>query len=152
MKTKVLETKTTINRPLQEVFNFFSKAENLNELTPPALHFNIITPLPIEMKKGVNIQYRIKLSGIPFYWKTLISEWNPPYKFADEQLNGPYAVWHHEHIFEEKDGKTIMTDKITYKSKGWVLAPLLHALFVDKRVKEIFTYREKRLHEIFPVI
>ena len=141
--------KTSINKPLDEVFAFFSKAENLNKLTPSELQFEILTPSPIAMKKGSLIDYRIKLSGIPFKWKTEICEWNPPYKFADQQLKGPYAKWYHEHIFSEEDGKTIMIDKITYLSKGWILAPLLHFLFVDKRVKEIFTYREKVLNDLF---
>ena len=149
MDERVLVYKTSINKPLDEVFAFFSKAENLNKLTPSELQFEILTPSPIAMKKGSLIDYRIKLSGIPFKWKTEICEWNPPYKFADQQLKGPYAKWYHEHIFSEEDGKTIMIDKITYLSKGWILAPLLHFLFVDKRVKEIFTYREKVLNDLF---
>jgi ligand-binding SRPBCC domain-containing protein len=101
------------------------------------------------MFPGQLIQYRIKLFGIPFYWKTEICEWNPPHKFADKQLKGPYTTWHHQHKFEEIDGKTKMTDIITYESKGWILAPFLHWLFVDKNVKGIFAYREKQLNEIF---
>ncbi|MFN4082298.1 MAG: SRPBCC family protein [Bacteroidia bacterium] len=149
MKPKLLETKTEINKPLKEVFEFFSKAENLNEITPPELNFKILTPTPINMEKGVLIKYRIKLFGVPFFWKTLISEWNPPYKFVDEQIGGPYTLWHHQHIFEKINGKTIMTDIVTYKSKGWFLAPFLHWLFVDKRVKAIFKYREDKLKQIF---
>jgi len=149
MNERVLEYKTSINKPLDEVFAFFSKAENLNKLTPSELQFEILTPSPIAMKKGAMIEYKIKLSGIPFKWKTEICEWNPPYKFADQQLKGPYTKWYHEHIFTEEEGKTIMIDRITYLSKGWIMAPLLHALFVDKRVKEIFTYREKVLNDLF---
>lgn len=149
MDERVLICKTIINKPLNEVFTFFSKAENLNKLTPAELQFKILTPLPIIMQKGALIDYKIKLSGIPFKWKTEIREWNPPFKFADQQLKGPYTKWYHEHIFSEENGKTIMIDKITYLSKGWILAPLLHFLFVDKRVKEIFNYREKVLNEMF---
>jgi hypothetical protein len=149
MQTKTLEYITHIDKPLQEVFTFFSKAENLNLLTPPQIQFKILTPLPITMFPGQLIQYRIKLFGIPFYWKTEICEWNPPHKFADKQLKGPYTTWHQQHKFEEIDGKTKMTDIITYESKGWILAPFLHWLFVDKNVKGIFAYREKQLNEIF---
>ncbi len=149
MKDYVLQTTTVINKPLKEVFEFFSKAENLNKITPKEVYFKILTPLPIPMEKGTLIDYKIKLNGIPFVWKTRISEWNPPFKFADQQLVGPYSKWYHEHFFEEKDGKTIMTDKITYLSKGWIIAPLLHRLFVDKKVKQIFEYRETQLQQIF---
>ena len=150
MKNKILTYTTTIDRPLAEVFDFFSKAENLETLTPNNLEFKILTPLPISMKKGQHIDYRIKLFGIPFYWKTEITKWNPPQEFADNQLSGPYVIWHHTHTFVEKDGTTVMTDTIEYKSKGWILAPFLHWLFVDRNVEQIFTYREQRLNELFP--
>lgn len=147
--SKTLETVTIIPRPLAEVFDFFSKAENLNELTPPELSFKILTPTPILMEAGIHIKYKIVLAGIPMYWKTLISTWNPPFEFVDEQLAGPYTIWHHRHRFEEVNGQTKMTDTITYQSKGWILAPFLHWLFVDKKVKQIFEYREAKLHELF---
>jgi ligand-binding SRPBCC domain-containing protein len=149
MQAKEIRTITIINKPLSEVFEFFSKAENLNKLTPPKVHFTILTPLPIPMFPGQIIKYRIKLFGIPFFWKTEITAWNPPFKFEDKQLSGPYVIWNHQHLFKEVDGKTEMTDIVTYKSKGWILAPFLHLLFVDKNVNEIFAYREKRLDEIF---
>lgn len=150
MKPHVLETTTIINKPLDEVFAFFSKAENLNELTPPDLQFEILTPSPIPMFSGTLIDYKIKLGGIPFKWKTRISVWNPPYQFVDEQLKGPYVRWHHTHTFKSlDDGRTEMTDRVEFLSPGWLLEPLVNALFVQKRVEAIFNFREKKLHEIF---
>ncbi|MFN9518848.1 MAG: SRPBCC family protein, partial [Bacteroidota bacterium] len=146
MKPHILETKTIIHRPLSEVFSFFSKAENLNELTPPELHFKILTPMPIEMKQGIYIDYRIKLNGIPFSWKTLISTWEPPHRFVDEQIKGPYMRWHHTHSFKSVDENTTeMTDRIEYLSPGWILEPLINRLFVQKKVEAIFVYREHKL-------
>ena len=132
------------------MFDFFSKAENLNELTPPDLQFKIVTPLPIKMFAGALIEYKIKLSGIPFGWKTKISVWDPPYQFVDEQLKGPYVRWHHTHTFKDLgDGRTAMVDRVEFLSPGWILEPLINALFVEKRVEEIFKYREQKLAEIF---
>lgn len=151
MKPHVLETKTIIKRPLNEVFSFFSKAENLNELTPPELHFKILTPLPIQMNKGIFIEYRIKLNGIPFNWKTLISAWEPPHRFVDEQIKGPYVRWHHTHSFRSVDENTTeMIDRVEYLSPGWVLEPLINSVFVRKKVEAIFAYREQKLMAIFP--
>lgn len=150
MKPHVLETTTFINRPLEEVFAFFSKAENLNELTPPELHFTIDTPLPIAMNEGILIDYRIRLSGIPFKWKTRITKWNPPYEFVDEQIKGPYVQWHHTHTFKSSNGGTIMTDTVAFLSPGWILEPIINALFVQKKVIGIFKYRESQLKRIFP--
>ena len=101
----ILTKTTVINKPLSEVFEFFSNAENLNKITPPDMQFKILTPLPIIIKKGTLIDYKIKVNGIPFNWQTEISEWEPNKRFVDKQLKGPYRVWIHEHTFEEKDGK-----------------------------------------------
>jgi ligand-binding SRPBCC domain-containing protein len=149
MKPHILEKTTIIPKPLTEVFAFFSKAENLNALTPPELQFKILTPLPISMHEGAIIDYRIKLSGIPFNWKTEICVWNPPFQFVDQQLKGPYVRWHHTHTFKEVNGITEMTDRIEFLSPGWFLEPVINALFVEQKVKAIFDYREQKLNEIF---
>ena len=89
MKPHILIRETVLNGSIEEVFDFFSKAENLDKITPPILGFRIITPLPVEMKKGTLIDYKIKLNGIPFNWRTEITKWDPPNCFEDTQLKGP---------------------------------------------------------------
>lgn len=150
MKDHILETTTIIDKPLSEVFDFFSKAENLNTITPPELEFKILTPLPIKMFPGTLIDYRIKLNGIPFKWRTEICVWEPPYRFVDQQLKGPYAKWHHTHTFKDLgNGKTEMTDTVLYRSPGWIFEPIIHHLYVKKRVEAIFKHREQTLLKIF---
>lgn len=145
----LLVSETKLYRPLAEVFDFFSKAENLNEVTPPELSFAITTPLPIAMQVGTFIDYRIKLSGIPFSWRTHIKAWNPPHSFVDEQVKGPYVRWHHTHTFEQKDGYVLMTDRVEYLSPGWFLEPIVHHLIVKSRVEAIFAYREQVFKRLF---
>lgn len=150
MKTHTLIRTTIIRRPLTEVFDFFSKAENLNLLTPAELEFKILTPLPIKMKAGALIDYKIKLNGIPFKWKTEISEWKQNEYFIDQQLKGPYRIWHHTHTFKVVPEGTEMTDTVNYLSPGWFLEPLIQSLFIKKKVEGIFDYRNSKLKEIFP--
>lgn len=140
---------SVINRPIEEVFAFFSKAENLNLLTPEKLHFKILTPLPIKMEKNTLIDYKIRLGGVTFKWRTEITEWEPPHRFVDVQLKGPYKIWIHEHSFKANGESTIMTDTVNYLSKGWFMEPLIHKLFVKKRLEEILDYRENKLKLIF---
>jgi len=144
-----LTTSTVINKPLSEVFEFFSNAENLNKITPPDMQFKILTPLPIIIKKGTLIDYKIKVNGIPLNWQTEITEFEVNKRFIDKQLKGPYRVWIHEHTFEEKDGKTIMNDHVQFLSPGWFLEPIINKLFIEKKVKGIFAYREKILTNLF---
>ena len=138
-----------VKHPIDAVFDFFSKAENLNLITPPELNFKILTPLPIEMKKGTVIDYKIKLSGLPFNWKTGITSWEPPFRFVDTQIKGPYKVWIHEHTFTETQQGTVIKDSVDYLPKGWIAEPLIHNLFVRKRLEHIFDYRQNKLSLIF---
>lgn len=149
MKVHTLRRVTVINRPVTEVFDFFSKAENLELLTPAGLSFRIVSPLPIDMYEGRLIDYRIKVNGIPFKWRTEISKWDPPFCFTDRQLIGPYTKWHHTHYFKDLGTDTEMTDVVEYLSPGGWLEPLVHKLFVHRKVEHIFDYRERKLKELF---
>jgi len=149
MRIHTLQTEQWLPRPLEEVFAFFSDAANLEELTPPWLHFRILTPLPIEMRAGVLIDYQIQYRIVPLRWRTEITVWEPPHRFVDRQLRGPYRQWIHEHTFEAKDGGTLMRDRVDYAVPGWLLEPLIHAWIVGPDVRRIFAYREEKMRQRF---
>ena len=113
-----LKTEVVINASIETVFAFFSKAENLEQLTPQWLRFKILTPLPVIINKDSLITYRIKLFYIPMRWKTKITDWEPPHRFTDVQLKGPYKTWIHEHRFIAQGNKTKMTDIVHYEVPG----------------------------------
>jgi ligand-binding SRPBCC domain-containing protein len=113
--TYTLKREQLIRRPLPEVFDFFSRPENLERLTPPRMHFQILTPPPIQLGKGTIILYALRARGIPLRWLTEIKRWNPPYEFVDIQAKGPYRLWHHTHRFSEVDGcGTRVVDIVDY--------------------------------------
>lgn len=146
----VFESRLWLPASRDEVFEFFSKAENLQRITPSWLNFEILTPLPIEIMQGCTIDYQLKLFGVPIRWKTEIPTWQPPHGFVDRQIKGPYRTWIHTHQFESIDGGgTMMIDKVEYMPKGWFLAPLLDRLFVKRNVKRIFDYRREEIFRIF---
>lgn len=150
MKYHILKKETVLNESVDKVFDFFSKAENLNIITPSELGFKIITQLPVLMKKGSIIDYKIKLNGFPFKWKTEITKWEPPFCFEDTQIKGPYKMWVHEHKFQDLNGKTIMNDTVKYLSPGGFLEFIPHNLIVKKKVESIFNYRERIFSDLFP--
>ncbi|HVY26846.1 MAG TPA: SRPBCC family protein [Polyangiaceae bacterium] len=146
-----LEREQVIAAPRARVFDFFSKAENLEKLTPPFLSFGILTPLPIEMRRGQFIEYRIGLGGVPMNWLTEISEWQPPERFVDEQLRGPYRYWHHTHEFHEASGgTTLMRDVVEYELPLGPLGRLAHAVLVRRTLQRIFDYRQQAVQAAFP--
>src|ERR1051325_4416818 len=112
-KTYTLDFKQQVPRPLPEIFEFFSRAENLEVLTPPWLNFKILHVRPQPVQKGTLIDYKLRLHGIPLRWTSEIVDWDPPHRFVDLQLRGPYKLWRHEHRFEPRDGGTLISDTIT---------------------------------------
>ena len=132
--------------PLEEVFAFFADARNLERITPPFVSFKVLTKGEIKMQAGTLIDYRILIRGIPVKWRTEIREWEPPHRFVDVQLNGPYKLWHHTHTFEERDGGTLCLDDVRYWPSGGALT---NWLFVRRDVEKIFAYRTEKLKEIF---
>ncbi len=145
MKAFTLQTEQWLPRPLDEVFSFFADARNLEAITPPWLKFEVLTPPPIPMRAGTLIDYRIRVHGIPIRWRTEIAEWQPPHRFVDVQLRGPYTLWHHTHLFEERDGGTLCRDHVRYRPRG---GALMNWLFVRRDVERIFQYRRQRLEEL----
>ncbi len=133
----------------EEVFRFFGDARNLEAITPPLLRFRVLTPDPIAMGPGALIRYRLRVRGMPVGWLTAIREWDPPHRFVDEQLRGPYALWHHTHSFEAlDDGGTLMTDVVRYALPFGALGELARRLFVGRDVEAIFDFRARRIAEL----
>ena len=142
-----LEAVQFLPQSRDRLFEFFGDAFQLETITPPWLHFTVLTPAPIQITAGSLIEYRLRLHGIPIRWRTRISVWEPPLRFVDEQLHGPYRRWHHEHIFEETTGGTLCRDVVDYEVPG---GRLINAAFVRPDLRKIFLFRQQRLAELFP--
>jgi len=143
-RTRALRTRIELPLARERVFPFFADAGNLQKITPPELHFRIVTPPPIAMAQGTLIRYQLRLMGVPFEWLTRITVWNPPVEFVDEQVKGPYRRWVHQHLFVETSFGTRMHDAVTYELPlfpiGELAAPLVHL-----QLRRIFSYRARAL-------
>jgi ligand-binding SRPBCC domain-containing protein len=136
MRIDVLHRTQRLEGTPEDVFPFFADAENLDAITPPLLRFRTETPTPIAMATGTVIQYGLRLHGVPLRWTSVIQAWEPPHRFVDVQLRGPFALWHHDHRFEATpDGGTLMTDRV-HHGVGWGPAGTL--------ARRSFVRRERR--------
>jgi len=145
MRNLQFESKLRLNRPRDEVFKFFSDAQNLEEITPPWLQFQVVSKLPVLMHPDAEIEYRLKIHRVPIVWRSRITVWDPPYRFVDEQVRGPYRMWIHEHRFMEDSGGTLCEDTVKYVPLG---GAIINSLFVKRDIKKIFAYRSDRLQKI----
>jgi ligand-binding SRPBCC domain-containing protein len=143
MRIFTLEREQLLPGRPEEVFPFFADARNLEAITPPLLRFEVVTPGEIPMRVGTLIQYRLTLRGIGVNWLTSIQEWNPPWRFVDVQVRGPYALWHHTHEFAAHDGgkATIMRDTVRYAIGFGPFGAVAARAFVHRDVANIFDYR-----------
>lgn len=146
MRVHRFSTEQWLARPLTEVFGFFADAVNLQQLTPPWLDFRILTPLPIPMHRGTHVDYRLRVHGVPIRWRSEIEIWEPPHRFVDVQVRGPYRLWRHEHVFRERAGRTRVRDDIRYAVWG---GSLVDRLLVRRDVERIFAYRKAELERRF---
>ncbi len=149
MRTYNLRCEMVVRRPVAEVFPFFENAQNLARITPGWLQFNVLTPGPLVMRVGLEIEYQIRLMGVPMRWKSLIDEYQPPLHFVDRQLKGPYRYWHHSHEFRPEGDSTRVIDSVDYGLALDPLSRIAHAVMVRHQLRAIFEYRQTALSQIF---
>jgi len=148
-RSYVLERRQRVEVSQERAFGVFSDALNLEPLTPPWLHFRLLTPGPIEMGAGTLLDYRLRIRGFPVRWTTRIESWEPPHRFRDIQLRGPYSLWEHTHTFEpDGDDAAVMGDTVRYELPFGPLGRLAHATFVKRDLERIFAFRQTKLAEL----
>jgi ligand-binding SRPBCC domain-containing protein len=147
MTIHTLSRRVLVRQPIERVFDFFSRAENLEAITPPWLRFRVVTPAPIVMREGTLIEYALRLHGVPIRWLTRIQEWRPPNHFVDVQLRGPYLLWEHTHTFTSRDGGTEMADTVRYALPFGPLGRLARVILVSRDLRSIFDYREREINQ-----
>ena len=148
MRFYLLKRQQWLPKPIGEVFQFFSRPENLQIITPPWLDFRMVDS-PSGLQAGSLIRYRLRWHSIPIRWTTEISEWKPPHGFVDRALSSPYALWNHEHSFACENGGTLMLDCVTYALPFGPIGWIAHRLLVKRDVERIFDFRAEAMRKLF---
>lgn len=143
-KVHILERLQRVDLPIARAFEFYGDAHNLERITPPWLGFEVTTPGLIEMGVGTSIEYLLRLHRVPVRWRTRIEAWEPPRRFVDVQVKGPYSLWEHAHTFEEDgSGATIIGDRVRYSIPFGPLGEIADRLLVRRDLRRIFDYRRE---------
>jgi ligand-binding SRPBCC domain-containing protein len=149
VRAHVLEREQPVPRPLDEVFPFFARARNLERITPPWLRFEVLTPEPVELRPGAQIEYRLRLHGVPIRWLTRIERFEPGRGFVDRQVRGPYRLWVHRHEFEPRGGSTLVRDRVRYVLPFGIVGAAAHLAIVRRELARIFDFRAAAVARIF---
>ena len=147
MSLQIFRAEQRIGRPLPEVFEFFSRAANLERITPPWLSFSILGAEPAEVASGTVIPYRLRLHGLPLIWVSQIEQFERGRVFVDRQLIGPYRQWIHRHEFEAAGEHTVIRDEVRYELLLGRIGALA-GLFVRRDVERIFAYRQQTIERL----
>lgn len=147
----VKEWKQVVPADLNEVWEFFSRPENLNRITPRDMDFEIVTKLEgLQMYPGMLVRYIV--SPLPFMksnWVTEITAMENHKYFIDEQRFGPFTFWHHQHHFEPVDDGVLMTDILHYAVPFGPIGRIANGIMVNKRIDDIFTHRQTVIDDLF---
>ena len=146
-----LYAKQTVDKEIDFLWDFFSKPSNLNKLTPEDVQFKIISGESDDFYEGKIISYKIKpFKLVALNWVTEISQVKEGSYFIDNQIFGPYKMWHHEHHFKRNDnGTTEIIDKVKYKVPFYIIGGLIHKIFIKRKLFNIFNFRQKKINELF---
>jgi ligand-binding SRPBCC domain-containing protein len=148
MADHVFESRVWLARPRPEVFAFFTEPTALERLTPPAFRLRLVNR-DVTMTTGAVLDFRLRWLGVvPLRWRAFVREWDPPFRFVDVQVRGPYARWEHRHRFLEEGGGTWVEDRVTYRLPLGLLGRAAHALVVARQLRELWDYRHQRLAEL----
>ena len=145
-----LQTEQFLPVPIDSVFEFFSRPENLQSITPPWLDFRIVES-PRDVQVGSLIRYSLRWRLIPVHWLTEITAWDPPHRFVDKQISGPYTLWEHEHKFIAEKGGTRIYDTVRYSLPFAALGRFSHFVWIAADLKKIFDFRRAKIEELFAV-
>jgi len=148
MADHVFESRVWLARPRPEVFAFFAEPASLERLTPPAFRLRLLNRT-VTMTTGAVLDFRLRWLGIvPLRWRAFVREWDPPFRFVDVQVRGPYARWEHRHRFLEEGGGTWVEDRVTYRLPLGLLGRAAHALVVERQLRELWAYRHQQLAKL----
>jgi ligand-binding SRPBCC domain-containing protein len=150
LRVHLIERGQRLAVPPERAFGLFAEAGNLEAITPPWLRFRIVTPGAIEMRPGALIEYRLTLHRVAIRWLSRIEVWEPPRRFVDLQVRGPFALWEHTHSFEAAEGGTLMCDRIRYRLRWGPLGGIAHLAFVRRDLERIFDYRGEAIGRVLP--
>ena len=152
VSTHLLERRQVVSGQIADVFGFFRNPRNLEAITPPWLRFEVVSSTDASVRRGTEIEYRLRWQGFPMKWRSRISEYLDGVCFSDEMLEGPYRSWRHRHLFKEVSDGIEVVDSVKYELPLGVVGRFVHRALVRSQLEAIFDYRRQAIASAFTVL
>lgn len=91
--------------------------------------------------EGSTVTWRARHFGIPFRLRSLVFDIDPPHRFCDRQISGPFGALLHEHVFEAHPQGTLMRDTLEFHSPFGPLGRLVDRLVLRAYLQRLLTER-----------
>ena len=155
MADYVMERRLWLARRRPEVFAFFADPKNLASVHPDWARPRWLVEPPPRLEAGAVLDFSVPVAGFRVRWRVMVREFDPPFRFVDAQLWGPFARWEHRHRFLEEPEReggdapgTWVEDRVTYRLPLGPLGRLAHAAIVGRQLAAMWRYRDMRLAEL----
>ena len=134
-------------KPRAEVFAFFADPVKVPSVMPPSLRVRLVAP-PRAMTAGAVFDLRLVWLGVPLRWRAFVREYDPPVRFLDVQVRGPYARWEHRHLFLVDGQGTRVEERVVYRLPLGPLGRLAHTVLVGRQLATLWAYRRRRIGDV----
>ena len=92
---------------------------------------------------GEEVSWEARHFGVCFHMTTRITDYEVGRSFADEQVDGPFASWWHQHVFEAAAGGTRMLDRVRNSVPFWVFGRMADKLFLRRYMTGLLVQRNE---------
>lgn len=148
----IVESRMWLPKPRVEVFAFFADPVNVPSVMPPSLRVRLGASPPA-MAAGAVFDLRLVWLGVPLRWRAFVREYDPPVRFLDVQVRGPYARWEHRHLFLVDGEGTRVEERVVYRLPFGPLGRLAHTVLIGRQLATLWAYRRQRIsHVLGPVL
>lgn len=135
--------------PLAKVFAFHENPAVLERLQDPRI-FRLVRH-DGHIRPGARTEVRHRMG--PF-WVRFVFEhdvYDPPRRFGERMVQGPFRRMVHVHEFEEKGDGTRVRDRLEIELPGWMGGVLAERWIAAPRIRALFAARQEALEGLLKV-
>jgi hypothetical protein len=148
MPDHILEQRLRIDRARPEVFACFADPRQASQFLPRWVRVILVNEGEPAMGAGAVLDYRVTVLGVSCAWRAFVREFDPPFRFLDVQLRGPFARWEHRHRFLAVGGGTLMEDRLVYRLPLGLAGRAAHAALLGRLMTAAWRFRTRRIGEL----